>query len=158
MFMTGEVEDEPTAAYLVSLIGGVIGLIASFAFIGIAAWVASLSSGPFVTYTGPPAALFGFLAVWGLISSAVVIISALELRSDPWEHTKWGIVILVFSIIGVSSIVGLIGGVLALVYEPREPVAYKPPAQVITRICPKCGRVLSDGVKFCPYCGNQLAQ
>jgi hypothetical protein len=29
-------------------------------------------------------------------------------------------------------------------------------ARVIKRICPQCGRVLTDEVKFCPYCGRKL--
>jgi hypothetical protein len=44
---------------------------------------------------------------------------------------------------------------------PPKPVA--PPAasvaaavQEIKRICPQCGRVLTDEVKFCPYCGRHV--
>jgi hypothetical protein len=30
------------------------------------------------------------------------------------------------------------------------------PVQAIRRICPQCGRVLTDEVKFCPYCGRNV--
>ena len=157
MFMTDlGVENEPTAAYLVSLIGGIIGIISSFILIVTGAWIGSLTS-EFITYSGPSLALLGVLGVWGLIGSAIVIYSAVNLKSDPWEHTKWGVIILVFSIFGLSSIVGLIGGVLALVYEPKESsVPYHPPAEATKRFCPNCGRVVNEGTKFCPYCGSQV--
>lgn len=34
----------------------------------------------------------------------------------------------------------------------KEPV----PAEAIKRICPKCGRVVMEDVKFCPHCGQAL--
>ncbi len=84
------------------------------------------------------------------------------------EHTKWGIIIIVFSILGGGTILGLIGGILALVYSPRpvgsapnaqpySPYSQPAPQQPITRICPQCGRVLDEDVKFCPHCGRQLS-
>jgi MFS family permease len=151
-----EVEEEPTAAYWASLAGGVVGIIVSIILIGLADWVAGFSSDVLATYNGPSAAFFSAFGVWGLISSAVVIISAIELKSDPWEHTKWGAIILVFSIIGLGTILGLIGGILALVYKPEKSVSYHPPAEAAKRFCPHCGRTLIEGTRFCPYCGSQV--
>jgi len=37
-----------------------------------------------------------------------------------------------------------------------RPVPSEGGPQVITRICPQCGRSLSDEMKFCPYCGKEL--
>jgi hypothetical protein len=149
------VENEPTAAYLVSLIGGIIGIISSFILIGTGAWIGSLTN-EFITYSGPSLASLWGLGIWGLIASAIIIVSAVNLKSNPWEHTKWGVIILVFSIIGLNSIVGLIGGVLALVYEPKESVPYHLPAEAPKRFCPNCGRIVKEGTKFCPYCGSQV--
>jgi hypothetical protein len=137
------VEEEPTAAYWLSLVGAIIGFFLSLIILGIAASIGS--------------SFFGVVGMWGIISSMVVMYAATSLKSDPWEHTKWGIVITVFSVIGMATILGLIGGILALVYKPEESVRSEPPAPPITRICPKCGRVLNEQVKFCPYCGNELA-
>jgi hypothetical protein len=150
------VQDKPTAAYVLSLIGGILGLIVGFILIIIAAMIANASGG--ISYYGPifPAAFGGVIGAWSLITGIIVIISAAKLNSNPWEHTKWGVIILVFSVIGLGTLLGLIGGILALVYEPQSPVLQQPPMQVITRICPKCGRVLREETKFCPYCGNEL--
>ena len=135
-----QVQYKPTAAYYLSLIGGIIGLI-----IGIFTLIF----------------LIGF---WIIISSIIVIVSAQRLMSEPMEHTKWGTIILIFSIIGIGSLLGLVGGILALVYRPiplgaqeasggyAQPIAQAP----ITRICPQCGCVIGENVKFCPYCGKEL--
>ena len=91
MFMTDvDVEEEPNAAYWLSLIGGILGLIIGFILILIAGSLAGLP------YSGPPAALFGGIGLWSVITGIIVMISAYNLHSDPWEHTKWGVIILVF--------------------------------------------------------------
>jgi hypothetical protein len=79
-----------------------------------------------------------------LVSSAIVIFSALRLNSHPLEHTKWGTIILVFSIIGLGSMFGLFGGALALAYKPKPP----PPRFK----CDYCGAILKSQFLKCPYC------
>jgi hypothetical protein len=149
------VQDKPTAAFVLSLIGGIIGLIVGSILIAIAASIASLYN--WYYYYGPSPALFGGFGVWTLITSIIVIIFAAKLNSNPWQHTKWGAIILAFSIIGLGWwLLGIIGGILALVYKPQPLAPPQPPMQAITRICPKCGRVLVEDTKFCPYCGNEL--
>jgi hypothetical protein len=86
----------------------------------------------------------------------MLIVGAVKLNSNPLEHTKWGVIILVFSIIGGVNIFGIIGGALALSYKPITYSQVPAPPQVITRICPQCGRVIEENTKFCPYCGKQL--
>jgi hypothetical protein len=133
--------------------GGIIGIVVGLVLIVIGAWVYPYN---FSAVTG---VVFGAIGVWGLISGAIVVVGAMKLNSNPWEHTMWGIIILVFSVIGMGTWLGLIGGILALICTPQSPVSERPPVspvQVITRICPKCGRVLSEEMKFCPYCGNAL--
>lgn len=53
---TKAVQDKPTAAYLLSLIGGIIGLFVGFILIAITAIAAEVSS-PY--YSGPLALLWG---------------------------------------------------------------------------------------------------
>lgn len=125
------------------------------------------------------ATLIGFGA-WMLITSILVIVFARKLNANPLEHTKFGALILIFSIIGVGGLLAFIGGILALVYKPilvgAQPQytpqqQYGPPSQnyaplpqqqwgqpqqPITRICPNCGRVVQENLKFCPNCGKQL--
>ena len=151
--------NKPTAAYVLSLIGGILGLIIGFILI-----VIFVSLGFFIYDVG--IVIYFGIGIWCIISSIIVIVAASKLNSEPMEHTKWGVLILIFSIIGIGSLLGLIGGILALAYKPemvaaQQPAAWGQPAQsansrAINRICPQCGRVIDDNVKFCPHCGKQL--
>ena len=145
------------------------------------------SVGYYGNYTGYTDFGFGWgwatmigLGAWMLITSILIIVFAGKLKANPLEHTKWGVLILIFSIIGLGGLFGLIGGILALAYKPilagapqqyAPPQAYGPPQQAaytqpppqqnygqqpITRFCPQCGRVVQENVKFCPNCGKQL--
>ncbi len=175
------VQNKPTAAYVLSLLGGIFGLIGSLAFIAFGA-IAYMELNSYSYYYGVDYGMFGWgwttligFGAWMLITSILIIVFAGKLKANPMEHSKWGALILVFSIIGVGGILAFIGGILALVYKPipaaGQPYGYAPqqpyaPApqyapqqsvpQNITRICPKCGRVVNENVKFCPHCGNQL--
>src|SRR5208283_5298163 len=69
--------------------------------------------------------VFGLMWILGLVFGIIVIISALMLNRRPHEHTTWGILILVFSVLSVfGSMMGgfsigvLIGGVLAITWKP----------------------------------------
>jgi hypothetical protein len=165
MYQQNQVQNQPTAAYWLSMIGGILGVLGALVLIGFGALVGA------VTF-GFGFAVLGGLGIWILICSIVVIVAAQRLRANPLEHSKWGAIILVFSIIGGWSILDFIGGILALVYKPilagapqqqygpppQQPY-YGPPQQTAytsTRVCPQCGRVVQDNVKFCPNCGKQL--
>jgi hypothetical protein len=137
-----QIQSKPTAAYYISLIGGILGLIVG---------------------------LFTILAVIGIwisIASIIIIVASQKLMREPTQHTSWGIIILVFSIITPGNILGIIGGILALVFNPA-PVGTVPPAQPyapygqpqkpITRVCPQCGFVLDEDAKFCTHCGKQVS-
>ena len=191
------VQNKPTAAYILSLLGGIFGLLGSLAFIAFGVLAYSAYSAALSDYYGYYYydSMFGWgyttligLGVWILISSILVIVFAGKLKSNPMDHTKWGALILVFSILGLFSFLGFIGGILALVYKPipvgqptQQPYGYAPPPaqpygtqpqyfsqpapppapapaqQRINRICPQCGRVIDENVKFCPHCGKGLA-
>jgi hypothetical protein len=176
-----QVQNKPTAAYILSLLGGIIGLLASLALLAFGA-IAYTALGSYSYYYGYYDFGLGWgwttmlgLGGWALITSILIIVFARRLNANPMEHSKYGALILVFSLIGVGGWLALIGGILALVYKPipvgGQPYGYAPqqpyaPApqyapqqsvpQNITRICPKCGRVVNENVKFCPHCGNQL--
>jgi rubredoxin len=166
-----QVQNKPTAAYVLSLLGGIFGLLASLAFIalGVIAYMALSSYSYYYGYYST-SSIFGFdyailigLGAWMLITSILIIVFASKLKANPIEHTKWGTLILVFSIIGLGGLLGIIGGILALVYKPVIAGAPQQPPpqqnwgqQPITRICPQCGRVVNENVKFCPNCGKPL--
>jgi hypothetical protein len=63
----------------------------------------------------------------GVVSGTIVTIGAVMLNARPAEHTAWGAIILVFSIISflsmggffIGAILGLAGGAFALSWRPR---------------------------------------
>jgi hypothetical protein len=192
---TQVVQNKPTAAYVLSLLAGIFGLIYSIVDLGLVIWLYALASGIVEIFWDLIVIALG-IVIWCLISSIIVLVAASRLNANPAEHTKWGAIILIFSIIGLGTLalseywyvglaialLGIIGGILALafkpVYGPQQPIyapqpppipppqpAYAPqqpawspqPGQrPITRICPQCGRVIDENVKFCPHCGKAL--
>jgi hypothetical protein len=166
-----QVKNKPTAAYILSLIGGILGLISGLVLIG-----AGTILGAFAFGLG--FALVGGIGAWILICSLIVIYAASKLNSEPREHSKWGAIILIFSLIGSWSLLNLIGGILALVYKPelvssqqrygsQQQSGYPPQQgyaqpqqayiqQPMTRVCPQCGRIVQANERFCPNCGKQL--
>lgn len=75
---------------------------------------------------GIPLGFMSGLSLLGLVSGIFVIIGALMLNTRPMEHTTWGTIILIFSIISllgmggffIGAILGIIGGALALSWRP----------------------------------------
>ena len=71
---------------------------------------------------------FGFMGILGLVFGIIVVVSAAMLYSRSSEHTTWGVLILIFSVLslfgnmmsgfGVGIVLGVIGGVLAIVWKP----------------------------------------
>jgi hypothetical protein len=168
-----QVQNKPTAAYILSLIGGILGLLGGLFLIAAGAVLGVFTFG--IGFIG-----LGGLGIWMMICSIIVIIAASKLNANPLEHSKWGAVILVFSIIGSWSILDFIGGILALVYkpilvgappqympqppaygQPPQPMAYGPPPQQpayqqpMAHNCPQCGTLVQPNVRFCPNCGKQ---
>jgi len=98
----------------------------------------------------------------------LVLVGAVMLYVNPEKSKTWGVIVLVFSIISlffalggfiVGMILGIIGGALGIAWKPSPPLApavTPAAAQPITRVCPQCGRVLKEDVKFCPHCGKAL--
>ena len=89
-------------------------------------------------YTGSPgdlaAGFVGAIAVFGLICGIIVTMSAVLLRLKPSQRQTWGILVLVFSILGffgfggfiVGSVLGIVGGIMTLRWKP-PPTASTPP-------------------------------
>jgi hypothetical protein len=167
IIMANQVQNQPSAAYWLSLIGGILAVLGAIAFLvwGGLAFAAYNSFADYYTgyygdyYTGDVTGAFGLawtfligIGIWMLICSILVIVFARKLKARPMEHSKWGILIIVFSIIGSWSILNFIGGILALVYKPI-PGGAAPQQQA--HPCPQCGTMVQPGVRFCPNCGRQ---
>ena len=147
-------EKAPTAAFVLSLIGGIIVLIAGIVVAAVGAVL--------TFFLGGIGGVFGLLGVlWGILT----IVSAAMLHARPAQHQTWGALIVVFSLLSwfgsfggavVGFVLGLIGGILGIVWHP----AGSPPAQMtqtsMTRTCLNCGRTVNQDAKFCPNCGKAL--
>jgi len=119
--------DKPTAAFVLSLIGGVLIVICGlgYAVLGaICGSIASMSPGG----GGAGAAIFIYMAL-GLISGVIVIAGAVMInKAEPDKVKKGSILVVVFSIVSlvsgggfyIGAILGIIGGVLGLVWKPPE--------------------------------------
>ncbi len=109
-----QIQSKPTAACVLLLIGGIFGLIISFIIIGFAVWrylpvhLESIFELFLITLG---------IGIWCLISAMVVLFSAVKLNANPIEHTKWGIIILVFSTVGWGPLL-FISIVLSFWYNP----------------------------------------
>ncbi len=104
--------DKPTAAFVLSLIGGIFILLGGVA----------LAIG-FSFLLGGVGAIIGII---GAIMGLIVLLGGVMLYQKPQSHTMWGVIILVLSIIafpaawgfGIGSLLAFIGAILALVYKP----------------------------------------
>jgi hypothetical protein len=73
---------------------------------------------------------FGLFGVLGLVFGVIVIVSAIMLNSRPQEHSTWGVLIVIFSVLsifggamgglGAGLILGIVGGVLAITWKTTQ--------------------------------------
>lgn len=113
--LPGEVE-RPTAAFVLSLVGGIFVLLVGYDVV--------------IEVGGD----FGFLgALWGVLT----IIGAIMLYANPERHATWGALIIVLSALSwigalgggfVGFLLGLIGGILGMTFNPKPVAASVPPA------------------------------
>ena len=161
--------DKPTAAFVLSLIGGIFMLIGGIA----------LTVG-FSFAFGSAGALIGIV---GVIFGLIVIIGGVMLNQNPASHTMWGVIILILSIIdfpgawgfGIGSLLAFIGAILALVYKPAmapsmmpgQPMGSMPmgsmgsmgtgaPTGQMGMTCKNCGASIPAGATRCPSCGASV--
>ncbi len=128
--------EETYAAFLLSLIGGVLILIGSFVILGLGIlgafgmrFVGSMMEHMFgmMDGFGTAGVLSGVLvitvSVIGIASGIIVIFGAFSVKNKPEGRTTWGALILTFSLLSllslggflVGAILGILGGILALV-------------------------------------------
>ena len=135
--------EKPTTAFILSLIAGIFILLGGGAMTMFGSWRGNYGYGMMGGYRGWGGMMgpgfgmmeglgygFGFLGVLGLIFGAIVIISAFMLNNKPEQHSTWGTLIIVFSVLsvfgsamggfGIGLVLGLIGGVLAITWKPTQ--------------------------------------
>lgn len=149
---------KPTAGAVLAIIGGVFILLGGLAELALGAYLSSISFG----IGAGVLRLFGAL---GALLGILVLVFGVLVYSNPANHVVYGVLIIVFSIVSLTSFAGgffigfllaLIGGILTLVWKPTPPQVYYVGAPPVQRMCPKCGRAVDPTVQFCPYCGNAL--
>lgn len=130
--------EKPTAAFILSLIGGVFILLGGgmMTMMGFETFCLITGCRSFGGMMGPGFGLigsgyaYGFsgrLGITGIIFGVVVVVAALMLYNNPAQHSSCGLVILIFSALsifgsamagfGIGLIMGLAGGILALTWK-----------------------------------------
>ncbi|MHB1708950.1 MAG: DUF6114 domain-containing protein [Thermoplasmataceae archaeon] len=141
--------DKPVAAFVLSLIGGIFVLLGGIIIAVLGAALTFFIGG-----------IGGIYGLFGIIFGIIIIVGSAMLYSNPDKHTLWGAIILVFSIVSwfgsyggfvIGFLLGLIGGILAMVWKPQTKTN-------TGRVCLKCGRMVPENIAYCPSCGNNLNQ
>lgn len=111
--------DRPAAAFALSLIGGIIVLVVGI-LVSLVGFLATI-------HIGGVGGIFGLIGVlWGLI----MIISSFLMFAWPEQHTAWAILIIVASVLSwigafgglfFGFLLGLIGGILGLIWKSEPP-------------------------------------
>ena len=125
-------EKRSSTAFALSLIGGVLIIFGSILPLLLFANFQQFSMGGMMSgmmgWWGSP----GFMGSWffplPLIGGILVLVGATMMNARPQETTIWGIVVIIFSIIGftgmgfsiLGAIIGIIGGAIALSYNSSK--------------------------------------
>lgn len=81
--------------------------------------------------------------IWFIICIALGIWVYKDAESRGMNGALWLIVVI---------FLGIVGLIIYLLVRAGE----KGKKEEIKRICPHCGRVVKEDVKFCPHCGKEL--
>ncbi len=109
--------EKPTAAFILSLLAGIFGIIGAILIFAVGGTMFSIVPGA--------GGLVMAIGAWQIIASIIIFIGASMINSGIRSKVKTGgILVLIFSILvlnGLSFILGLIGGILALTWKPPTP-------------------------------------
>ncbi len=161
----------PSTAYILSLIGGILILIDALVYAAVAAVGAS-----FLAFFPGAAAILIAFGVIAILLALIVIYGAIQMKNRPASAKTWGLLVLVFSLVSfiggggfvIGAILGLVGGILALVWNPPAPApGYGQPMMGQPMQAPSWGQpppgaappmAAAGGQKFCSSCGSPNAQ
>jgi hypothetical protein len=138
--MVKEMTQQTTSAYpktasILALAGGILIVLSGVLLMAVSAFI--LPNLSFSNVNPPPglsisairalvSGIVGVMGTVGLVSGAIVLISAVMLLSNLGQRRTWGVLMLVFSILSfiglggfiVGAILGIVGGVLTLRWKP----------------------------------------
>jgi hypothetical protein len=119
-------EKRSSSAFALSLVGGVLIIFGSILplllFANFQIFPMGRKMGSMMGWWGGP----GFMGSWffpvPLVAGILVLVGAIMMNARPQETTTWGIMVLIFSVIGftgmgfsiLGAIIGIIGGIIAL--------------------------------------------
>jgi len=167
--------EKPTAAFVLSLIGGIFVLLGGI----FVAFVGSIISSISVVGAGSAGSTVLIIGVVGVIFGLIMIVGGVMMYSKPSSAKMWGVIVLVLSILSwvvaagglfIGFLLGLIGGILALVFKPAMAPTAMPPSGMGTMPtstmgsmgsiggtnCRNCGASIPAGATKCPSCGASL--
>src|SRR2546426_12599457 len=99
--------EKPTAAFVLSLIGGIFILLGAIVVMALASVIGSLM----LIGGGDPNLAYIYGAV-GLIFAILVLVGAVMLWVKPQQHVAWGVVVLLFSFFRIIRTAGFFIGVI----------------------------------------------
>ncbi|MDA4125440.1 MAG: DUF6114 domain-containing protein [Thaumarchaeota archaeon] len=121
----------PKTGSILALLGGIVITLSGVLLVLASAFI--LPSMNFPNLTVPPgmnassipalvSGIVGIMGVFGIISGAIVLVSAVMLLAKVGQRRTWGVVILVFSILSfiglggfiVGAVLGMVGSILTL--------------------------------------------
>ncbi len=126
--MAGE---KPTAAMVLSIIGGLLILLGGLVFLAIASVIESLILISGETFSVDPTVFIQLIGAIGIVIGIVLMVGGVMMYSRPASTTAWGVIILVLSLVSIIAtggfflglILGLIGGILGIAFKPPAPAA-----------------------------------
>ncbi len=161
-------DEKPTAAFILSLLGGIfilfVGLILS-----ILGAILMGVLGAFYPPSMPILMGYGSLiGILGIFYGTIIIICAVKMHNEP-ENQTWSILIIIFSVLSlfgagaglyIGLILGLIGGILGLTWKPPpQPRQYYPPPKTQPPASPIQHQPFKQErtpIKYCPFCGGKI--
>jgi len=166
--------DKPTAAMVLSLIGGLFVIFGGVTL----AFVGSIFSGLNVSGAASASNAVLALGVVGIIMGLVMVVGGFMMYSKPTSTKMWGVIVLILAIISwvtaiggffIGFLLGLIGGILALTFKPTMAPGAMPPPMMSSSMpmgsapmgsmgmtCKNCGASIPAGATRCPSCGANL--
>jgi hypothetical protein len=166
--------DKPTAAMVLSLIGGLFVIFGGVTLAFVGSLIGSLN----VTGTGAASSTALGLGIAGVIMGIIMVVGGFMMYSKPTSAKMWGVIVLILSIISwvtalggffIGFLLGLIGAILALTFKPTMAPSAMPPPMMSSSMpmgsapmgsmgmtCKNCGASIPAGATRCPSCGANL--
>jgi hypothetical protein len=125
----------PKTASILALAGGILIVLGGTLLMAVSTFIlphldySNLTTPPHLSPGSIPglvSGIVGTMGLFGLVSGAIVLVSAVILLTGPIQRRTWGVLILVFSVMSflglggfvVGAILGIAGGILTLRWKP----------------------------------------